>query len=50
LTVGFVIKAMLLAYFWYLCYVCFDYVKDMDPIKTFIPHEILGVDEKATKG
>jgi hypothetical protein len=33
---------------WYLTYECFQVVKDIEPLKTFIPHELLGVDEQAT--
>jgi translocation protein SEC63 len=30
--------------------VCYDIVKDVEPLKTFIPHEILGVETDATPG
>jgi len=39
-----------IAYLWVLCYQCFDVVKDIEPLKTFIPHEILGVAADATPG
>mmetsp|Transcript_42275 Transcript_42275/g.64809 ORF Transcript_42275/g.64809 Transcript_42275/m.64809 type:complete len:92 (-) Transcript_42275:1530-1805(-) len=32
---------------WSLWFSCFNTVKDIEPLKTFIPHEILGVDESA---
>ena len=46
----FLFKLLTLAYLWYLCYQCFDVIKDLKPLKNFIPHEILGVEEAATKG
>lgn len=46
----FVGKLIVLAYLWYLCYSCFDVVKDIEPLKTFVPHEILGVAADATPG
>jgi len=46
----FVARVLALAYLWYLCYHCFDVVKDIEPLKTFIPHEILGVAADATPG
>lgn len=33
---------------WLMCYQCFDAVKDIEPLKNFIPHEILGVAPDAT--
>lgn len=44
------LKLVGLLYLWYIAYVCFDVVKDIEPLKTFIPHEILGVATDATKG
>lgn len=44
------INLTVLAFFWYLCYQCFDIVKDIEPLKTFIPHELLGVESDATPG
>jgi translocation protein SEC63 len=44
------LKVLILALGWYLCYNCFDIVKDIEPLKTFIPHEILGVAADATPG
>ena len=43
LNAWFVIKALCLVYLWFLCYQCADVVKDIEPLKTFIPNEILGV-------
>lgn len=40
----FVIKMIFVALGWYMAYICYDTVKDIEPLKTFIPHEILGVE------
>lgn len=32
---------------WFICYKSFVIIKDIAPMKTFIPHEILGVDKDA---
>lgn len=50
LTKWFLLRIVILAYFWYLCYLCYDIVKDIEPLKTFIPNEILGVEADATPG
>ena len=42
------LRIVILAYLWYLCYQCFEIVKDIEPLKTFIPNEILGVAADAT--
>lgn len=42
------VKAAILAIMWYGAYLCFDVVKEIKPLKTFIPHEILGVAGDAT--
>ena len=44
----FVAKLVVLLIGWYMCYKCFDTVKDIEPLKTFIPHEILGIEADAT--
>lgn len=44
----FVMQVAALSFMWYLCYVCFDVIKDIEPLKTFIPHELLGVETDAT--
>lgn len=49
-TRWFVLRVLTLLWLWYLCYQCFDIVKDIEPLKTFIPHEILGVAADATPG
>lgn len=41
-------KFLVLAFFWFLCYQCFEVVKDIEPLKTFIPNELLGVEIDAT--
>ena len=38
---------MVLSVMWYWCFVCFMTVKDIEPLKTFIPYEILGVESDA---
>lgn len=48
LNVSFVFKLIFVATLWFLTYKCFDIVKDIKDLKTFIPHEILGVDAEAT--
>lgn len=40
----------MLAYLWFVTYQCFEIVKDIEPLKSFIPNEILGVEEDATVG
>lgn len=42
------IKFTLLAIMWYCAYQCFETVKDIEPLKTFVPNEILGVAPDAT--
>lgn len=44
----FLIKFILIVIGWIMCYKCFDAVKDIEPLKNFIPHEILGVSTDAT--
>jgi len=43
----FMVQTMILAFLWYLCFECFNAVKDIEPLKTFIPHELLGVEQDA---
>jgi translocation protein SEC63 len=31
-----------------MCYVCFQTIKDVEPLKTFVPNELLGVEVDAT--
>ena len=40
---------MILGVLWYWLFECFMVVKDIEPLKTFIPHELLGVEQDATK-
>lgn len=49
-TKWFFIRIFVLLYLWYICYCCYDIVKDIEPLKTFIPNEILGVATDATPG
>ena len=44
----FIINCIVLSLFWYMTYICYDVIKDIEPLKTFIPHELLGVAEDAT--
>jgi translocation protein SEC63 len=46
----FVVKALLLIGFWIMWFQCYDVIKDVKQLKTFIPHELLGVAEDASKG
>lgn len=45
---GFAFKLLFIAFLWFLTYQCFDIVKDIKPLKTFIPNEILGVEVTAS--
>ena len=44
----FFVRMGILVVLWALWYHCFDIVKDIEPLKTFIPHELLGVEQDAT--
>lgn len=44
----FLFKLLALGFLWFVCYQCFDIVKDLEPLKSFVPNEILGVDTDAT--
>jgi len=46
----FALKILVITYLWYLAWVCYDVIKDVEPLKTFIPNEILGVSMDASKG
>jgi len=48
LNKSFAVKLVLLIIGWYMCYVCFDAIKDIEPLRNFIPHEILGVPTDAS--
>ena len=43
-----VLKALLIGFLWFLCYCCYDKVKDLEEIKGFVPHEILGISSSAS--
>mmetsp|Transcript_11126 Transcript_11126/g.18671 ORF Transcript_11126/g.18671 Transcript_11126/m.18671 type:complete len:133 (+) Transcript_11126:231-629(+) len=43
-----VLKIVLIAFSWYLCYKSYDIVKDIEEIKGFIPHEILNINQDAS--
>lgn len=45
---AFMTKFVALALMWYITYQCFEVVKDIEPLKTFIPNELLGVEADAT--
>lgn len=47
-NMGFAAKLLFITFCWFLTYQCFDIVKDLKPLKTFIPNEILGVSTEAT--
>ena len=44
----FFVRLIIIAIGWYMCYSCFNMVKDIEPLKTFVPHEILGVANDAS--
>ena len=44
----FAIKLLIVIGLWGLCYQCFEVVKNIEPLKTFVPNEILGVETDAT--
>ena len=48
LNASFALKLLFISFMWFLTYQCFDIVKDIKPLKTFIPNEILGVTTEAT--
>lgn len=50
MNTAFGVKILVLLYLWYLTWVCYDVIKDVEPLKTFIPNEILGVAMDASKG
>ena len=39
----FILKLTIISLLWFTCYKCHDVIKDIEPLKTFIPNEILGV-------
>lgn len=50
LNVSFLFKFFIIVIGWFMCYVCFDAVKDIEPLRDFVPNEILGVATDATIG
>jgi preprotein translocase subunit Sec63 len=48
LNTWFLIKLLIVCLVWYACYFCFQTVKDVEPLKTFVPNELLGVEMDAT--
>jgi len=49
LNASFVVKVLVIALLWYWSYECYRVVENIEPMKTFIPHELLGVEQDATK-
>lgn len=47
-NLSFIYKLVFILFLWFLTYKCFDIIKDVEPLKTFIPNEILGVEPLAT--
>ena len=47
-NMNFAIKLLFVSFLWFLTYQCFEIVKDIKPLKTFIPNEILGVTTDAS--
>ena len=43
-----VLRIIVIAYFWGLTFQCYNVVKDIEEIKGFVPHEILGVQPSAS--
>ena len=41
-------KVVVILALWIMAYQCFDVVKDIEPLKTFVPNEILGVPTDAS--
>jgi hypothetical protein len=46
---SFLVKLAGIALLWYTWWQCYEVVKDIKPLKTFVPHELLGVEPDATK-
>jgi len=44
----FVLKLIFLSILWYMNIQCFTMVKDIEPLKSFVPHELLGVEQSAS--
>jgi preprotein translocase subunit Sec63 len=44
----FVVKLIFIAGLWFTTYKCYDAIKDVEPLKTFIPNELLGIEIDAT--
>jgi len=43
----FVFKFLIISGFWMLCFASYLQVKDLEPLKGFVPHELLGVEQNA---
>lgn len=41
-------NALVICCLWYIAYLCFDVIKYCEPIKTFEPHEMLGIEINAS--
>lgn len=48
LNQGFIVKAVIIAFGWVLLFKCWLLVKDLEPLKGFVPHELLGVSKNAS--
>jgi len=48
-SMSFLVKLAGIALLWYTWWQCYEVVKDIKPLKTFVPHELLGVEADATK-
>jgi|DEB0MinimDraft_12_1074336.scaffolds.fasta_scaffold13889_3 translocation protein SEC63 len=44
---GFVVKTLVIGFLWYCCFGSYMKVKDLEPLKGFVPYEILGVASNA---
>jgi DnaJ-class molecular chaperone len=48
LNAGYLIKLIIIGSLWVAAFNCYDMVKDLEPLKQFIPHELLGIPQDAT--
>jgi preprotein translocase subunit Sec63 len=44
----FAFKFIFVSFLWFLTHLSFDMVKDIQPLKTFVPNEILGISMQAS--
>jgi preprotein translocase subunit Sec63 len=44
LNKSYLIKIIILSFFWYLTWTCYEKIKNVEMLKGFVPHEILNVE------